>query len=161
MHIKYIETVRVDHGSVELEHKVAKHLQALGHDREAEFDHARKLVYEPATEPFNADAAGNALRYVLSHWKGELWERVRDRRKQKFNWEDMALRLIKLPPSDYRAVVLIQQKHVHDDLHKALTGLSKRENSVSKFDLEVLFRRLVDHIGLFAGYPLPDSTETS
>ena len=55
-----------------------------------------------------------------------------------------------------------KQKRLRKDVLKPLVAaISKRDKSVSKFDLEVLFRRLVVHIGLFAEYPVPDPTETN
>lgn len=123
--------------------QVRQLLEALKPELATEFDTAIQNYKGFMGGYKKAIDAGIALRNVLGHYKGELWERVRKPCEQKVRWHKMAARLT--VDSSARDTVLDQETK-WNQLQQELSKIAKAESNISQEELKGIFTRLVDHI---------------
>jgi len=127
--------------------QVQQLLRALNPRRTAEFDTACELVevFQGGAQP--QVAAGIAMRNVLEHFKGDLWNRAKRPYEQKgFRWNVMVARLAKTGPGTVPHQTLLDQADTHGQLHDELTQVAKALQQVSGRQVMSLLTRLQDHL---------------
>ena len=139
-----------EYEAIQCRHKrhemVCEKLGLLNPRRVDEFDKAWKAAEDGQGRWLTQENAGIAMRNVLEHVKGDLWERARCRHSEAMTWRIMAQRLSKAPAGTVGRQTLLDQKSTYDTLHRELTDVAKNLTSASTRDIGSLMTRLQDHL---------------
>ena len=126
---------------------VSNILKKLNPDLGAEFDKAVETHELASSGWVERSSAGIALRNVLEHFKGELFERAIDRpREQKIKWSDMAMRLAKGGSAGSERQALEDTEKTWEALHRRLTDVAKNQKTGAATNLDFIFVEWVDHL---------------
>jgi hypothetical protein len=113
---------------------------SLGH----EFKQASNDVKKCLANNISQISAGIAMRNVLEHFKGELFELARKHpREQKLNWSKIADRLV--VSGTLRDRFKIQEKR-WNQLQQRLSKLAKCHITIDNLELKSIFAEFIDHI---------------
>lgn len=137
------ETIQHRHNRRE---EVLKLLGSLNPERVEEFEKACEACESVQGGWLSQEDAGIAMRNVLEHVKGDLWQVAKRPHEQKFKWPIMVDRLSKTGPGTHMYQTLLDEETKHRQLHTELTHVAKNMKSVSGRDVVVLMTRLQDHL---------------
>lgn len=113
---------------------------SLGH----EFKQASNDVKKCLANNISQISSGIAMRNVLEHFKGELFELARKHlREQKLNWSEIADRLV--VSGTLRDRFKIQEER-WNHLQQRLSRLAKGHITIDNLELKSIFAELIDHI---------------
>lgn len=112
-----------------------------------EFDAAVKN-YKLATENLqDREAAANAMRNVLNHYKGELLARATGRSvKRRKHWPTIADKLSREPRGSSIHQGILEQEERWRELKGRLSDVTKSQQAGSDTDLATLYTELIDHL---------------
>lgn len=122
------------------------HLLALDTTLIDELDVVEASSRDPVTGPGKTAAAAIAMRNLLEHWKGRLWQKARSPAEQKFDWAVMTSRLAKAVPGTYDHQLILEQERTHDNLHDRLSRLAKNVDSTTEEGLLSLRLEVITHM---------------
>lgn len=126
---------------------VRRMLARLGTERVNEFDDAVRTCEYASTGWSDKRSAGIALRNILEHFKGDLFEKAIKRpTEQKLKWEDMASRLARGGQGGQACRALLKAEQEWKSLHVRLTDVAKNLKAGALTDLGVIFTEWVDHL---------------
>ncbi len=109
-----------------------------------EFKQASNDVKKCLANNISQTSAGIAMRNVLEHFKGELFELARKHpREQKLNWTEIADQLVDHGTPRDRFKI---QEERWNYLQQRLSRLAKGHITIDKLDLKSIFAELIDHI---------------
>jgi len=109
-----------------------------------EFKQASNDIKKCLANTISQTNAGIAMRNVLEHFKGELFELARKHpREQKLNWTEIADRLVE--PGALRDRFKLQEEQ-WNSLQQRLSRLAKGHITMDNLELKSIFVKLIDHI---------------
>lgn len=122
-------------------------LKSLNPDRASEFDRAVETYRFWSTGWSERESVGIALRNVLEHFKGDLYEKAINRpREQKIKWPQMAMRLAKGGANSPESKTLIAEEETWKSLHRRLTEVAKTLDTGVATNLDMIFTEWIDHL---------------
>lgn len=139
--------------------KVKGFLQRLNPDRVEELETARKSYLTAVADVGESIAAGIAMRNLLEHFKGDLFEKARQRPKENITWERMADMLAINGVGSIEHSVLIKQKLEWSLLQHRLSDVAKGQKHGLVADLENIWVKLTDHLFTVLGIVEIESIE--
>ncbi|MHA1280274.1 MAG: hypothetical protein ACTSQ8_24130 [Candidatus Helarchaeota archaeon] len=131
--------------------KINNHLQQLNSDRIDEFISAREAYLAMKADVGNREAAGIAMRNVLEHFKGDLFELARKHEKENMTWDQMSKRLAKNGVGSIEHSELLRQKQKWGSLHIRLSEVAKGQKNGLVADLDDIYTMLLDHMFTILG----------
>jgi len=126
--------------------KVKQQLQMLNANRVGELETARQEYAAAVSDVGERIAAGIAMRNVLDHFKGDLFERARDHLGENMTWEQMAERLTLGKVGGIEHKELINQEVEWRSLKVRLSDVAKGQKHGLVVDLQDIWTKLVDHL---------------
>ena len=142
-HTEQYETMQSRHNR---RAQVRRLLGCLNPDRVEEFERAWEALEGVRGQWLSQEKAGIAMRNLLEHSKGDLWQIAKRPHEQKFKWPIMVQRLSKTGKGTLAYRTLLSHERTHRQLHQELTQVAKNLRSVSRRDVTALMTRLQDHL---------------
>lgn len=131
--------------------KTQQRLQILSTDGVIELEKAQQAYSAAAAEIGERVAAGIAMRNMLEHFKGDLWEKARNNPRENMTWEKMAERLTVGDSGGIEHQELLDQEREWKSLHSRLTEVAKDQKKGLVVDLDDIWTRLIDHLFTILG----------
>ncbi len=129
---------------LEREKEVLYLLKDLNNSLGEKFKQASNDVNKCIAGNISQANAGIAMRNVLEHFKGELFELARAyQREQKLKWLEIANRLVDIGTARDR---FIAQEDKWKNLQQRLSKLAKGHITIEPLELKSIFVELIDHI---------------
>lgn len=127
---------------------VIQKMQILNPDRIEELRKAKKLFSNAIANIEERIAAGTAMRNLIEHFKGDLFEMARKHDRENMTWRRMAERLAL---GDFELDELINQETIWNSLHARLSSVLKNQKSGMSDNLEDIWTNLMDHVFTILG----------
>ncbi len=131
--------------------KVNQYLKKINADRIDELETSRNVYLATIAGVGKKIAAGIAMRNLLEHFKGDLFEKARLWPKENMTWKLMAGRLTVNGDESFDYEALIRQKSVWTSLHNVLSDVAKNKKQGKDIDLESVWVKLIDHLFIVLG----------
>jgi len=126
-------------------------LYELNSERGKEFDKAKKSVQSAKVGSDERTKAGNEMRNLLNHLKGDLFEKARKTPRENMSWQIMVDRLGIGEEGEVEQQELMKQKEKWHSLQIRLTDITKNQEGGYVTDIEATWRQLIDHIYTIRG----------
>ena len=131
--------------------KVKTKLHTFNSDREDELDLAQRAYSAAVTDVGERCTAGITMRNLLEHFKGDLFEKAKQRPIENMTWEKMAKRLAINGTGSIEHSELIKQKVEWSSLHCRLSEVAKGQKHGLVADIEDIWTKLIDHLFTILG----------
>jgi len=131
--------------------KVKQKLNNLNPDRIKELEQAYQEYSEAKSNEDKRISAGIAMRNVLEHFKGDLYELARNHHGENMTWERMAEILSIGGVGSIEHKALKNQEEEWRSLERRLSGVAKGQKLGLIADLDDIWTRLLDHLYIVLG----------
>jgi hypothetical protein len=126
--------------------KIKRQLGSLSVNRVKELDVAQKSYAAAISDLGERVTAGITMRNLLEHFKGDLFEKARNRPRENMTWQRMTERMSIGQVGEIEYQELINQERKWNSLQQRLSEVAKGQRHGLVADLEDIWTKLTDHL---------------
>ncbi len=136
---------------IDLRGKVESLLLRLDNELKEDFMLLENSYFTSKPGPQKDVNASIAMRNILEHYKGRLWQKVKRTGDKRFQWEIFVARLSAQPVGSFDYNILLKQCEIYKKLHDKLTEMAKHNKKYGtvNYDINELHSEFLTHIYTF------------